>query len=89
MVLDGFMSPMIDMVNDFYAVGIEQLSWVKEIQGTKCIVTRLKEDSKYKRIHGSTASSTLALDKDVTEFEYTVIINMNDVMKIFRSWTII
>jgi len=85
MNIDGFMHPMIDMTLNFYKIGMKQMSWMKKIQGTKVIVTRLTQDSKYKRVHGSTVSSTLALDKDVQEFDYVIIINFNDMMKIFQK----
>jgi hypothetical protein len=82
---EGFIQPMIDMANEFISVGLQQFEWQKEIEGTKVMVSRVTSDSKHKRLYGTTTSSTLRADTKVEEFPYVVIINTQDMVKLYQK----
>lgn len=82
---EGFIKPIISNTNSWYKVGLKQFDWAKKTQGTKCIVTRLKEHNKYSSVFGAVATSTLKDDEERDEFPYVVIINMQDMLKLFQK----
>lgn len=82
---ENFIKPLLDGANSFYRVGLKQFSWQKKLQGTKCLVSRLVTESKYKHVFGSTVSSTMIDDEERDEFPYVVLINMNDMLKIYQK----
>lgn len=85
MSAEGFIKDLLTGTNSFYKIGLTQLSWYKKTLGTKCIVSRIIKQSKYKDVFGSTVSSTINENTDVEEFPYVVLINLNDMMKLFQK----
>lgn len=81
----GFIEQLLDNTNRFYSVAFNQFDWWKKIQGTKCTVSRLAENNKYKRVFGSVASSTELDDSDLEKFDYVVLISMNDMKKLYQK----
>lgn len=82
---EGFINQLLDNTNQFYSTSLKQFSFYKKMLGYKVIVSRIKESSKYKEVFGSIYSSTIKGDEEVTEFEYIVLFNMNDMKKIFQK----
>jgi hypothetical protein len=81
----GFIKDVVTNTNNWYKVGLQQIEWQKKIQGTKCMVTRLSKSSKYKDVFGSIASSTVLGDVKKEEFPYVVLINLNDMLKLYQK----
>jgi len=81
----GFVNQLIDNANDFYAKAFQQFDFYKKLMGTRVIVTRMKDYSDYKEVFGNIYSSTLLDDSDKEEFEYVILINMNDMKPIFMK----
>lgn len=81
----GFVHQLLDNTNWFYRTVLQQFEWYKKIQGTECIVTRIKESSSYKTVFGSIASSTLPDDSESDKFNYVILISMNDMKKLYQK----
>lgn len=82
---EGFIKPIITGTNHWYGVSMRQFAWAKKLQGTKVMVTRLKKNDQYTEVFGSIAMSTLNDDESREEFPYVVIINMEDMLKVFQK----
>jgi hypothetical protein len=81
----GFVNKYLDNTNLFYSIALKQFKVYKKLLGTKVVVTRILNDSKYKSVFGSTYHSTLRNDNEVKKFDATIIINMNDMKRIFQK----
>lgn len=79
----GFVNIILDNTNKIYRISLLQFKWYKKVQGTKVQVSRIKENTKYRAVFGSIANSTIPDDSDAERFPYIVLINMNDLKKIF------
>lgn len=82
---NGFINQLLDNANQFYATSLKQFKFYKKLLGTKVIVTRVNQDSKYKTVFGNIYNTTLIDDEDKTEFDYIVLINMNDMKNIYQK----
>lgn len=83
----GFVEQLLDNTNKIYQVGLQQFDWYKKVLGTKCQVARVKTHDKYRNVFGSIASSTLPDDNDADKFPYVILINMNDMKRLFQKST--
>lgn len=81
----GFVNKYLDNANLFYSIALKQFKVYKKLLGTKVVVTRILNDSKYKTVFGATYHSTLKNDNEVKNFDATIIINMNDMKRIFQK----
>lgn len=81
----GFVNIILDNTNHIHRIGLKQFSWWKKIQGTKCQVVRIKENTSYKNVFGSIANSTLPDDDDAEKFSYIILTSMNDMKKLFQK----
>lgn len=82
---EGFVNSILDATNQFYSVALKQFDWYKKILGTKVQVLRLKNIDKYKDVFGSVASSTFVDDDNLIKIPYVVLINMNDMLKLYQK----
>lgn len=81
----GFVNIILDNTDRIYRLSFNQFEWWKKVQGTKCQVTRIKENDSYKNVFGSIANSTLPDDEDSEKFPYIILISLNDMKKIFQK----
>lgn len=81
----GFVNIILDNTDRIYRLSFNQFEWWKKVQGTKCQVTRIKENDSYKNVFGSIANSTLPDDEDAEKFPYIILISLNDMKKIFQK----
>jgi hypothetical protein len=82
---NGFINKYLDNANTFYHIALQQFKFYKKLEGTKVVVSRISNSSKYKEVFGTTYSSTLMNDNEKSEFEYVIIINMNDMKKLYQK----
>lgn len=82
---NGFINIIVDNTNKIYRVGLLQFKWWKKVQGTKCQVSRVKKNSQYQDVFGSIANATLPDDDDGDRFNYIILINMNDMKKLYQK----
>jgi hypothetical protein len=83
----GFVEQVLDNTNHIYQVGLKQFTWWKKVLGTDCLVSRVKQHDKYRNVYGSIANSILPDDNDSDKFPYVILINMNDMKKLFQKST--
>jgi len=83
----GFSELVLDNTDRFYRISFNQFAWWKKVQGTKCQVVRIKENTSYRKVFGSIASSTLPDDEDAEKFPYVILISMNDMKRLFLKST--
>jgi hypothetical protein len=81
----GFIEQLLDNTNYLYGTMLKQFAWYKKVMGTKVTVTRIKERNKYKTVFGSVASSTIPDDSDAEKFQYTVLISLNDMLRLYQE----
>lgn len=81
----GFNESLLDRSNLFYSVSLQQFKVQKAIQGIKVKVSRVKETSKYKKVLGSVYNSSAPDDDEVEEFDYTILIQVNEMKKLFQK----
>ena len=73
-------SRSVERSNKFYKATLKTIKAQLAMLGTKFIVLRPKENSKWKNVFGGSYSSDSTLENDYDEFTTTLIINQN-VMK--------
>lgn len=81
----GFVQSMFDNTNKFYKTGLQQFDWYRKILGTEVLVTRFKQVNKYMDVFGSVATAAMRKDEDTEQFKYVVLINLNDMLKLFQK----
>lgn len=81
----GFNEALLDRSNKFYSVSLQQFKVQKKLQGIKVNVSRVKDTSKYKKVLGSLYNSSAPDDEEVENFEYTVLIQVNEMKKLFHK----
>lgn len=81
----GFVNLILDNTNKIYQISLSQFKWYKKVMGTKVQVSRVKENTSYRSVFGSIASSTLPDDDEADRFPYVILINMNDLKKIYQK----
>src|SRR5574344_548817 len=62
----------------FYKLTLKTIKLQLKLNGTKFVVLRPKENSKWKTVFGGTYSSNDTLENDYTELSTTLVINNND-----------
>lgn len=81
----GFNESLLDKSSKFYSVSLQQFKVQKKLQGIRVKVSRVKETSKYKKVLGSVYNSTVPDDEELEEFDYTVLIQINDMKQLFQK----
>lgn len=81
----GFIDKYLDNANKFYSLAMNQFDFYLKIMGTDVIIIRVKDDSKHKQVYGTVYSSDLLNDEDLVKLKYRILINMNDMRKIYSQ----
>ena len=80
---EGMVSDYINRSNKFLQVGMKNIKVLMKMMGTKFIVSRPKDNSKWKNVFGGSYSSDSTLENDYDQFTTTLIINMNDMRDVW------
>lgn len=87
-------SKLQDKAQALYSLGLQSIKLQLALNGTKFVVRRPKENSKWKNVFGGSYSSDSTLENDYDEFTTTLIINTNDMKDVWNrnrdvleSWT--
>ena len=76
-------SRSVERSNKFYKATLKTIKAQLAMLGTKFIVLRPKENSKWKNVFGGSYSSDSTLENDYDEFTTTLIINQNDMKDVW------
>jgi hypothetical protein len=74
----------LDLSNKFYQAALSNIKAQLEILGTKFVVLRPKENSKWKNVFGGSYSSDSTLENDYDEFTTNLIVNLNDMKDVWN-----
>lgn len=77
-------SRSVERSNKFYKATLKTIKAQLAMLGTKFIVLRPKENSKWKNVFGGSYSSDSTLENDYDEFTTTLIINQNDMKDVWN-----
>lgn len=91
---ESMTSKLQDKAQALYSLGLQSIKLQLALNGTKFVVRRPKENSKWKNVFGGSYSSDSTLENDYDEFTTTLIINTNDMKDVWNrnrdvleSWT--
>lgn len=82
---DGSMtSKLLDQAQKLYSIALKEISLQMKLNGTKFIVLRPTENSKWKNVFGGSYSSESTLENDYTQFSTTLIVNTNEMKDVWN-----
>lgn len=81
----GFVDEYLDNANRFYSIAMNQFDFYLKLMGTDVTIVRVKDDSKDKELFGATFTSDMLGDGDVDRLKYRILINLNDMRKIYQQ----
>ena len=80
---EGMVSDYLNRSNKVLQVGMKNIKVLMKMIGTKFIVSRPKDNSKWKNVFGGSYSSDSTLENDYDQFTTSLIINMNDMRDVW------
>ena len=80
---EGMVPEYLNRANKFLQVGMKNIKSLMKMMGTRFIVSRPKNNSKWKNVFGGSYSSDPTLENDYEEFETTLIVNLNDMKDVW------
>lgn len=81
---ENMASKSLDLSNKFYQAALKNIKAQLEILGTRFVVLRPKENSKWKNVFGGSYSSDSTLENDYEEFTTNLIVNLNDMKDVWN-----
>jgi len=75
-------SPLVDKAEKFYRIALASFKLPKLLIGTRVIVTRVKETSKYNNVFGKVYTSNLLLDSDTETFQVKLLLSQETLSRI-------
>lgn len=80
---EGMVSDYLNKANKFLQVGMKNIKLLMKMVGTKFIVSRPKDNSKWKNVFGGSYSSDSTLENDYDQFNTTLLVNLNDMRDVW------
>lgn len=80
---EGMVSDYLNKANKFLQVGMKNVKILMKMLGTRFIVSRPKDNSKWKNVFGGSYSSDSTLENDYDQFNTTLLINLNDMRDVW------
>lgn len=74
----------LDKSNRFYEIGMKNIKLQLKFLGTKFVVNRPKDNSKWKQVFGGTYSSDSTMENDYETFTTKLLINLNDLRDVWQ-----
>ena len=76
-------SKYLEKAQKFYEIGMKNIKMQLKFMGTKLIVNRPLDNSKWKNVFGGSYSSDSTLENDYDQFETTLLINLADLRDVW------
>ena len=76
-------SKYLEKAQNFYEIGMKNIKLQLKFMGTKLIVNRPLDNSKWKNVFGGSYSSDSTLENDYDQFETTLLINLADLRDVW------
>ena len=80
---ENMSSKYLRKANRFYEIGMRNLKMQLKFAGTKLVVNRPLDNSKWKNVFGGSYSSDSTLENDYTQFETTLLINLAELRDVW------
>lgn len=80
---EGMVSDYLNKANKFLQVGMKNVKILMKMVGTRFIVSRPKDNSKWKNVFGGSYSSDSTLENDYDQFNTTLLVNLNDMRDVW------
>ena len=80
---EGMSSKYLDKSTKFYEIGMKNIKMQLKFLGTKFLVNRPTDGSKWKNVFGGSYSSDSKLENDYEQTETTLLINLNDLRDVW------
>ena len=80
---ENMSSKYLEKATKFYQIGMKNIKLQLKFLGTKLLVNRPLDNSKWKNVFGGSYSSDSTLENDYTQFETTLLINLNDLRDVW------
>ena len=84
MAEENMTSRQQDKAQKLYQIGLKNIKLQLALNGTKFVVLRPKDNSKWKNVFGGTYSSDSTLENDYDQFITTLIVNTNDMRDVWN-----
>ena len=81
---EGMVNGLLDKSSKFYAIGMKNIKFLMNLLGTTFVVSRPKENSKWKNVFGGSFSSDNTLENDYEQFTTKLIINLNEMKDVWN-----
>ena len=80
---EGMVSDYLNKSNKFLEIGMKNIKLLIKMIGTSFIVSRPKDNSKWKNVFGGSYSSDSTLENDYDQFHTRLVINLNDMKDVW------
>ena len=84
MAEENMTSRQQDKAQKLYQIGLKNIKLQLALNGTKFVVLRPKDNSKWKNVFGVSYSSVSNLENDYDQFITTLIVNTNDMRDVWN-----
>lgn len=91
---ENMASRIQDKAQKLYQIGLKNIKLQLKLNGTKFVVLRPRDNSKWKNVFGGSYSSSDIMENDYEEFTTTMIINKQEMLDVWNrnrdvleSWT--
>lgn len=84
MAEENMTSRQQDKAQKLYQIGLKNIKLQLVLNGTKFVVLRPKDNSKWKNVFGGSYSSDSTLENDYDQFITTLIVNTNDMRDVWN-----
>lgn len=81
---EGMVSALQDRASKLYKIAAKSIGTMLKLNGTKFVVLRPKENSKWKNVFGGSYSSSTTLENDYTQFDTVLIVNLNEMKDVWN-----
>lgn len=80
---EGMVSDYLNKSNKFLQIGMKNVKLLMKMMGTSFIVSRPKDNSKWKNVFGGSYSSDTTLENDYDQFTTKLVVNLNDMKDVW------
>lgn len=74
----------LEKANKLYSIGMKNIELPLKLLGTKFVVLRPKDNSKWKKVFGGSYSSDSTLENDYEQFTTKLIVNQNEMRDVWN-----
>ena len=84
MSAESMTSRLFDKAQSLYQIGLKQIKVQLALNGTRFIVLRPKDNSKWKSVFGGSYSSDSTLENDYEQFDTVLVVNTGDMKDVWN-----